>query len=597
MSLVLGEEIFRSEILKGLTEIVASRESGVSVDEARKSPTGFLSYVLQDQNGKPLYADDVTHLFADAFGHCYTAKKHLSVITMPGFGKTTLALGLVAREIGRNPKLRTVVVSADMDDSVNMVSLARAIVLQPTFKEVYPAVIPDVERSTDGRGWLKGSWFLRSTGMRKDPTMSAVAAVPKREAIRVDIGIFDDLITEKIANSGGHIGEGTAASIEKSFYNTWIEGRLRPSGWALYMQNVRRRDDLGHKLRSDPRFVSMWIGLTADHERLFVHLWNPTPDFPLLNNPEKYNAVSVPVAEISESAPHYRFELPLPQREGWEPDTLRAINPAAKRKLYFHRPDSSEDLLFPNWDNRIIHNATVPELFGVPVDDEGFPIFDNLGNMKYAFFGGLDISSTKRPGTCLTVFAREISTGDIYPLFIDRGRWTTGDIARRLDRLWDNGVRFTSITVETNGVQDMIRHSLTRDPEYSGRGWVTAVKGQTTTAASKWGKLIGFPSFNAAFESGRVHFPDQEKNRSTAWAKHWATWESNFATATEDLAGSEYCPDDLMSGLFAFQGMQKFRVYQPGEAKPAVGSPQFKADPDSILSRAETRARGNKFKF
>ena len=101
--------------------------------------------------------------------------------------------------------------------------------------------------------------------------MQAIAAIPKGEAVRVDILLADDIVTESTCEGAVH------ERIVKAFHSTWIEGRLSNGGWCIYQQNVRRKGDLAHQLRTSPKFTSVWIALDSSCEALTVRVWNPPP--------------------------------------------------------------------------------------------------------------------------------------------------------------------------------------------------------------------------------------------------------------------------------------------------------------------------------
>lgn len=574
LNIPIGRQSWAMEVVNSGKVLTASMKLGITRDEARNDPTDFLKFALVDDQGQALQADHTTRFYAETFEHCFHVGRHLSFITPPGFGKTTLALAMIVRQIGINPKLRTGVITADEKDSINAVTLARSIVLTDNFKRVYPNAKPDIEKSSDARGWRQTQWYMRAAGMRKDATMAAHAMEPKKESVRLDIGFFDDMITEQTAD--GEIHE----RICKRFYTTWIEGRCAPRGWAIYQQNVRRRNDLAHRLREDAKFCSVWIGVTHDCERLFVNIWNPPPGLPILKNPDRYEATPEPVIPGAPEA-DYRFTMPLPKREGWSKERLLAVNPTARRQLYWMEAVSSEDLLIPNWEKRQEFAGTAAEAAGLTVDDEGVPVMEGLDRMKFLITGGLDMSSTKRPGTCLWVMLKDMQ-GVHYPLFLIRGKFTMGEIERWLDRLWENGIHFDRLQFESNGVQEMIIKSMYE----RGRDkapWLGAIKEQSTKWANKWGLALGLPSLDKDFEDGLFVWPTLEKNTGRLWAQYWNTFESMMETVTRDMADGVKTPDDLMAFLFA---RQAGRNIMPG---PKTGKVLTIVKPNAGKEREEVR--------
>lgn len=573
----MDESEWISRTNQNLLAYAAQMETGVTPEDARKDPLDFIRYVMQDENGDPLAADDLTRLYVDCFEHCRQHGKHLSVMTPPGFGKTTLALGMLTRCIGRNPKIRTVVVTADRDDSINAVTLARQTVLTTQFKDVYPEARPDIARSSDGRGWRQTHWYMQATGMRKDPTMAAVAMAPKRESMRVDVGLFDDMVTESTCEGVKH------AEVVNRFWKTWIEGRCRPRGWAVYQQNVRRLNDLGHQLREDARFCSIWIGVNLDCRSLFIHVWNPPKHFPLATHPERYGVVPEPPPQ-THPAPHLRFVTALPSRPGWEPETLEAIHISARKALYHMQAVRSEDLVLPNWPKRNIFNGTAAQMCGLQSDPStSLPIMTYLDRMKYGIVGGLDLSSTKRPGTALWVLLID-ENRHVYPLFLTVGNYDLPQIADILDMLWASGIWLQRLNVEDVGVQDMLVKSLVRpDRNSPPPPWAGAVTGFSTTKQKKWDINLGMPGIDSDMEKGIIHWPAGEARGSGLWAKHWKTFETIAETLTREGVNDKP-PDEMMSFLFA---REAGRIFGPGTGRAKAGTVKVRRPVDPVLGSAD----------
>jgi hypothetical protein len=540
-----------AEMAQDLYAHAASLETGVTPTMAREDRMAFLRYVIVDENNQPLVPDDFTRLYVDSWEHLYTVKRHLSFVSPPATGKTVLSLAMTIKAIGQNPKLRTVLVSADVADSENACTLCRQIVLTDHYREVFPNMEPDVSRSMDARGWKKGEWFARAVGQRKDPTMAARAAVPKRESMRVDIGNFDDVVTEKTANEVT-----THETIVNAFHKTWVEGRARPRGWIIYNQNIRKKNDLAHRLRLSPKFCSIWVGVDG-YDRLFVEVWNAPPDLPLLTDPGRYNATPVETLDREPRASH-RFLMPLPSRPNWTPQELRDMDPSAYIQLYRLEAVSPEDLVLKAFGHETSKKpVTVSQLLDLDEDPgTGLPLMDDMDRFKYAVVLGVDLSSAKRAGTALWWLAID-GQGNVYTLEHDRGAWSTDELADRIQQAWDRGIQPRLIYVENVGMQDQILTSL-RTAEKKGQRypWKGALEGYTT-GSGKFDATLGVPGLDTDFRTGTLLWAGAESSRGLPHSRHWRTAESNAGVMTLQVLKSKP-PDEWMSLWFAREASRKF---------------------------------------
>lgn len=540
-----------SEMAQDLYAHAASLETGVTPELARDDKLAFLRYVIVDENNQPLVPDDFTRLYMDSWEHCYMVKRHLSFVSPPACGKTVLSLAMTIRAIGQNPKLRTVLVSADVGDSENGCTLCRQIVLTDHYRQVFPNLEPDLNRSMDGRGWKKGEWFARAVGQRKDPTMAARAAVPKRESMRLDIGNFDDVVTEKTAREAS-----THATIVNAFHKTWVEGRARPRGWVIYNQNIRTKGDLAHQLRESQKFCSIWVGVEG-YEQLFVEVWNPPSGLPLLTDPDRYNAVEVEPLDREPKAAR-RFLMPLPQRANWTPDDLREMDHAAFIQLYRLEAISPEDLVLKAFGCEASRKpVTVAKLLEIEEDPgTGLPVMDSYARFKYAIVLGVDLSSAKRAGTALWWLAID-AKGNVYTLEHDRGAWSTDELAERIQQAWERGVQPRFIYVENVGMQDQILTSL-RTAEKKGKRypWKGALEGYGT-GSNKFDATLGVPGLDTDLKTGTLLWAGAESSRGLPHSKHWRTAESNAGVMTMQVLKKKP-PDEWMALWFAREASRKF---------------------------------------
>lgn len=556
-----------TRLARTMRERMAALASGVDLRDARTDPEAFVRYVMQDERGKPIELDTFTRFYIRVFEMLRAQGRHASIITPPGLGKSSLARVLFVRAVGQQPALRTVITAADVGVATNGVTLCREIVTSQQFIDVFPNVKPDYERSKDARGWRMSQWFLRTPGQRSDPTMQAVAEVPKGEAIRVDMLLADDMVTE--ATCEGQVHE----KIVNAFFKTWVEGRLSNGGWCCYQQNVRRKGDLAHRLIQHPKFTSVWVGLSDDCERLFVKVWNPPPGWRLFlktHDLPGWQEEEVGAGE-GDYPPAFMYTMPLPNRPGWTPERLRLIDTRSRLQLYHLNAGDPQGLMIPHFLSRRGEPKTVTELLELQGGEVGgLPTMTDVDRLRYVLAMGVDLGPESRDGAMsITIGAKDVH-GVRYPVEVDSGRWTLGALVNRIDQSWRRGIRPSIILVENNGLQRVIVRAI-QDMKANGYDfeWAHLVHGHHT-GTQKWSTQIGLPALDVLFEQGVYRWPNGESQRSSfAHHKRWLALEMHMTQLTKQAARKE-TPDDVMSFWFMDTGLQRFSAALPGRQAPSL---------------------------
>jgi hypothetical protein len=473
-------------------------------------------------------------------------------------GKSSLARWLFLREIGRNPRLRTVVISADSTDASNSVSLCRQILLSPAYQQTFPEVKPDYERSMDARGWKMGEWFLRAAGQRKDPTMAAKACIPKGESMRVDLLLADDVMTRRTSE------EPFRSQLTDSFFKTWIDGRLSNGGWCIYLQNVWNDQDLGHRLREHPGFCSLWIGINDSLDGLFVKVWHPPEGLRIAEQPQDFG-LAPDAPDDTPPACQLRFTAKLPaHRVGLTPEALHQREPSSLVQLYQLRATKPSDLMLPSWDRRVSLPLTAPELLGVKEDRRGLPVMTYSDRMRFSLAAGLDLSSTKRKGSALWVLAKD-AKGVIFPAEVHVGAWTVAEIVALFRDLEQRGIMPTIIYVENNGIQDLIVKALSSFADKGeGDEWAKRVE-PFVTGRNKSDPQVGLPALEADISQGVIHWPSLEATRDTLHARDWSAFDRVALTLPRHLL-PQMTPDTIMGFWFARRALD--RLGAPGRGIP-----------------------------
>lgn len=512
----------------------------------------YLEAVARDEKGNRFALDTYSKVFVATLLVAEEEKMHVAHVSPPGLGKSTIARHYLLWRIGFDNQLRTVVISGDESSSTDAVSLCRQIVLTDSFKAIFPNAIPDYDRVTKEdqirgvRGWAKSSWFLQCVGQRKDPTMSAVAMIPHREDMRVDLLLADDIVTETIAASATESAKAT-----RTFFNTWIEGRLSNSGArCIYLQNLRRKDDLAHIVRKDARFISLWVGVNPECDSMFVRIWN-APDR-LVSLLDRIAALTRVDASSGATA---EWQFPLPIRgENWTQAGLLARNPNALRQLYKLVADSPDDMMFSSWASRKVLDGNAASVAGLQPDMLGFPTDKPIVRFQsLQVSAGLDLSSQGRDGCVLVILAR-LTDGTVMPLYTSRGKWNVARIVEELNAVWNMGLRWSILNVENNGVQDQIIEAIKLIGKDRACPWVYTVV-PFATGRNKVDPTLGLPGIDVALQTGGIVWPGGESINGMR-KREWLRLESEFQDCPKYMQSGQ-TPDGVMAFWFAWRGLDR----------------------------------------
>jgi hypothetical protein len=518
--------------------------------KARTNLNAFVRNVIRDRGGKKLPVSSYQKILLATVDECRKHGKHFGHLAPPGIGKSTLIRSYLMDAIGKDQSLAICVISAELKIARRSVTLCRRIVQTPSYRAIYPKVIPDTTKDHKMRdakmGWTMGEWFLyRKHAQTADPTMSADSVTPKAEGRRPDILFADDIMSRRVAESSAE-----RENIIAAFNETWLDGRLSEGGWAIVIHNSWSQRDLLHLLVNDERFCSLWVGVNDDCESLFCKLYNPPETLDVIRNPSEYNAIEV----SSKGNAYYEYKIPLPQnRETWKSERLlkrKKAAPHIHRKLFELTVQAPEDCLFPHFASRSIVGRTPAEILGCESAADDIPIFSNILYGRYLIFGGFDWSGAKRRGKSLTFIAYDIVRHTYLIVF--HGRIKTGETGRMqtivntLDNIWNIGFHWQLINAEGNAIQDELNDAIIAMGSKS--RWVTTFL-DFTTGANKMDPSIGLPYIDVLLEKGLLIIPSGMAKKYP----DWALLERNLETMC--IEGDS--PDDVMSLWFAVRGLDR----------------------------------------
>lgn len=522
-----------------------------ALSQARESFAAFAHFAGRDKQGKRFLARPDTRLLCDAMQFAWEGQRSLSVVASPGMAKSTMGRLFVMWLLGRDRSLSTVVTSADRSVSRNMVSLCREIALSSRdYRDSFPEVAPDEERSRAGRGWRMDEFFVRRPegAQTADPSVKAMAAEPKAEALRVDLLLADDMMTGKVARS-----DALRSAMKDAFQGTW-RGRLSNSrgpgqdGVFVALSNCWHRDDLGHDLLRDERVTSLWIGVGQGNRELFARLVNAPPDHPLLKSLERYGAA---LAKVSDSGSEFLFRLPL--SGALDPEALDAEEKAApenyRRARRLLAPDESS-VMFPGWRAAYRQGASAARLLGpgAGIDASGQVRIAPEERRKFVVGWGFDMAGQHRPGDALAVCVSPLERMDIVLAALYKGNWGLDEIASLFDILCAAGLDPDLAYLENNGVQGKLVQALQRHD--SGALWRRKLAG-FCTGSNKMDPTGGLPDLAMDMKRERVAWPGGMAEMPNAMGERFRAMEGVLDHCPRVLKPGE-TPDELMAYWLAW---------------------------------------------
>lgn len=213
---------------------------------ARTDPAVFAKFVLRDEKtNAPIDLAPMHVEWQDLL------TRHDRVLLWAAIeqGKSQqISVARVLWEIGRNPNLRVVVVSATEGGAKKVVaSVARYIMHSAELAMVFPHLRPS---DRHGEAWTETRITVARSVQAKDPTILGVGQRGHIHGSRVDLFVFDDL--NDYAN--------TATEEQRDEAFQWVTSqamnRLSDGGRAWFLGNVWHRRDVMHRLEGTPGYVA-----------------------------------------------------------------------------------------------------------------------------------------------------------------------------------------------------------------------------------------------------------------------------------------------------------------------------------------------------
>lgn len=387
---------------------VFALQQGLSLHRqlARVNPAAFASYVLRDEETKRAI---LMHPVQEEWHELASKYKNLILWGHPESGRSSqMSVARVLYELGKNPNLRVLIVSATHMLSERLAAtIARYIEGRygPELHQVFPGL------RKGASAWSGTQLVVRRTTSAKDPSVWVCGVESQGvTGARVDLLVLDDILTQ--------INTYSAAQRERVF--NWVMGtlidRMSAKGRILALGNTWHPDDTYHRLATREGWVS---------KRYPVRYSNG-----VLAWPERWPATRI--AEMEATLLPHEFA----------------------RKFLCEARDDSTARFRKDW----IHQCALRGDTGDP-NSWRLRKFINTVPAGCKTFTGVDLSTGKAHGDLTCIFTILVyPNGDREVLNIQAGRWQAPEIVKRIEK--EHEAFASIVTVEGSGQQELLNQML-----------------------------------------------------------------------------------------------------------------------------------------
>ncbi len=464
----------------------------IRITKARENAAAFAAFVLRDEEtGKPVTLAPMHR----RWHRLLDKQPRLVIWGHPESGKSAqVAVARVLWELGRNPNLRIVVISATEKLAKKLISTVRQYIEKSA--ELH-TVFPDLRARAQkaGQPWSMTALTVERSVISKDPSLQAVGIAGNILGSRIDVLIFDDILTRPNTR--------TEAKLAETF--DWLTGT--PLG----------------RLTSGAR---VWAVTNA---------WNPHDAMERLVAERGFKGVRFPVL-LPDGTPAWPDRFP-PKRLRRIRRDLGAVEYA--RQMLCIARDESEARFKREWIEVGLKRGAGYSLVN-RVDPDDLP-------NGYAIFHGVDLAVSLKTSADLTVFFTILlhPNGDRQVLSIIAGRWSGPDIVERVD---DLAARYGGLfIVENNAAQQFILQFAAETTRAQLKAF--------TTGHNKADPAFGVESLATELEAGWWIIPSPE-DRGDPLPPEVEAWVSEMVGY--DPRPGKHTGDRIMSSWFAREGARTF---------------------------------------
>jgi len=474
--------------------------------QARKDLNSFVQCVLKDNRGELVEQAEIHIAWHEHIVYCWERGVHPVILAPWGHGKSTqIVIGLPLYWLGLHPEQRIkIVCNSDQNAMARVKTVSRYIEFDKDYKRYFPGVKPDHNES-----WTQHEIFVeRPPGVRSiDPSLQAKGIFSTGIGGRGDLILFDDIVDRRNAIDQPELRR----KLPDIYQDVWMS-RLEPGGHTVYIATVWHQDDNTFKLMKDSSYCTMKQEVTQNFDKIKTTIYNaPDDEHPVF---KRYSKTTDPVEGDFTNVPLWinKWNMRvLKQKYGNTTVTQRSFDRGFRQKAI-----TSSDLMFPSFIDCIEYG----------VDPKSMITSD------FIFYTGVDLASSKRPGTVIFTLGYNQRTNMKVPVDIRSGAWTSPKIARELadvDRLYQPEV----IIVETNAFQgSLVEWVAEESNKYV--FWDRIMSYETLGSIKR--SEVGLPAMEVEFSnrSWRVMMPNHDSECDCGFCMFIKEMNSYPFSATSD---------------------------------------------------------------
>lgn len=295
---------------------------------AREDPREYVKTMIAAVDQESVHEHEFHELIYDSLLCCLREGKHLQIVAPPEHIKSTMVRHFLCYLKGKNRRIRVGMTSGDFERGKKTMTSIRKVLMSRENQILFPDVRPDAQRVGRDKSarFTRGEWSSECLYLEGDVTDPSFELFPfEGEALgsRVDLFLFDDVVTQKCENS-----ETARNNCDDKIHGTFLS-RLTDTGIAIFLSNVWHRNDPTHRLARSPAVHTLWIGYNGTDE-LYWRVHNPCESW-----------------KHGESGVLPLWEAVWPKQRLIRRMEASRENPGRFRKLFGGKALSKEDMLFP----------------------------------------------------------------------------------------------------------------------------------------------------------------------------------------------------------------------------------------------------------
>lgn len=435
----------------------------------RTDPNAFIEHILVDPETGEHVHQQPFHVEWQAL---ISQQRSRTMIVCPrGHGKTMQVVGRTVWEIGRDPNIRTRIVSSKDEKAKEILGAVRDLIKNSDrVKEVFPNLIID-----EARGDTKSDFYVkRSNVSMRDPTCQAAGVLTAGAGSRADILLCDDVVDPKNAMINPALRE----QVKTMLSSTWFSTVSPQKGRIIYLATPYHVQDATHHLRETmgDKWTVWWIPAVR-YEKLVDEDNKPI----MIPDPEQDGKEMQAVKEI--------YLWP----EKWDKEALETkraeLGPKAYASQFLLQAMSDEDRTFPEQSLERSYNKDLA-FIGEGIEPD------------WPTFGGVDLASTfgKRSAwTVILTLARNPTNGKLRIKSLMRRKLNFSQTIPYIVSEFQ-AHKWRALYVESNQYQTAVVSALDENHKS-----IPVKAFQTGT--NKNDELVGLPGLNVAFDQGLFEIP------------------------------------------------------------------------------------------